>query len=326
METQNNSSLSRIESIDQFRGFAILLMVLANYLGNVEHVPPWLKHAPDVGLTIVDLVEPMFFFAIGLTYGLSVGRRVDHDGWSQTIEHFFRRFAALFGIGAFFTVGSVLAGVESCASSWDVLQTIAIAGLLTLAVVRLPTGFRTVVGLALLWGYQVLLDNYWLNDVLNSSNGGMQGTLGWTAMLILATVLADLFHRSSRMQRLYPWAAALTVVVGIGLSFLVPVSKHRISASYVLISVGICGLIFWGFHHFTDNSGVRLPLLSVWGKNPLLLYCLHNFLLSIFVLPGVPGWYTQAPSWLVVLQVSGLVGILSWVGWYLHRKNWVFSL
>ena len=35
-----------------FRGLAIVLMVLANYLARPAVVPGWLKHAPDAGLTV----------------------------------------------------------------------------------------------------------------------------------------------------------------------------------------------------------------------------------------------------------------------------------
>lgn len=42
---------SRNEAIDQFRGFAILLMVLADYLAGTAMMPAWLKHADDIGYT-----------------------------------------------------------------------------------------------------------------------------------------------------------------------------------------------------------------------------------------------------------------------------------
>ena len=64
----------RLEAIDQYRGFAILLMVLADYLVGANIVPAWLKHAPDAGYTVIDLIAPMFVFAIGLTFGLSFRR------------------------------------------------------------------------------------------------------------------------------------------------------------------------------------------------------------------------------------------------------------
>jgi hypothetical protein len=33
----------RLASIDRYRGFAILLMVLADYLSRIERVPAWLR-------------------------------------------------------------------------------------------------------------------------------------------------------------------------------------------------------------------------------------------------------------------------------------------
>ena len=66
-----NSNL-RFDAVDQFRGLAIVLMVLANYLAGVDIVPAWLRHAPDIGLTVIDLIAPFFIFAIGITYGISL--------------------------------------------------------------------------------------------------------------------------------------------------------------------------------------------------------------------------------------------------------------
>ena len=69
-------------------------MVLANYLGGIRVVPAWLKHAPDVGLTVADLIAPFFIFAIGLTYGLSARRRMQTAGKAKTVQHFLVRFFA----------------------------------------------------------------------------------------------------------------------------------------------------------------------------------------------------------------------------------------
>ena len=40
---------SRLASIDCFRGFAVLAMVLASYLFGTEALPAWLRHAPGTG-------------------------------------------------------------------------------------------------------------------------------------------------------------------------------------------------------------------------------------------------------------------------------------
>jgi hypothetical protein len=103
---------------------------------------------------------------------------------------------------------------------------------------------------------------------------------------------------------------------------LIPVSKHRISASYDLISLGLSGLIFSLFH----LTQARLPLLSAWGQNPILLYLLQYGLLLLFLLPSIPAWYIEAPLWLTGVQAITLVGILSWVAYKLRKRNFVFSL
>ncbi len=83
---------NRFHSIDLFRGLAILGMVLANYLAGVNWISPWFKHAPDAGYTVIDLVAPMFIFAIGLTYGRSFNHRLERDGAGLTYQHFITRF------------------------------------------------------------------------------------------------------------------------------------------------------------------------------------------------------------------------------------------
>ena len=45
----------RLASIDCFRGFSVLAMVLASYLLGTEDLSAWLRHAPDGRLTAVDL-------------------------------------------------------------------------------------------------------------------------------------------------------------------------------------------------------------------------------------------------------------------------------
>jgi predicted acyltransferase len=116
------------------------------------------------------------------------------------------------------------------------------------------------------------------------------------------------------------------LTVGVGLALAVPVSKNRVSASYVLITVGASALIFGLFHLLDSRWRLRLPVLSEWGKNALLLYLLHGVLIGVFALPAVPGWYVQAPPWLIALQATALLVALSGIGIYCNRRGWFLSL
>jgi len=320
------SSSSRIVAIDQFRGFAILLMVLANYLGGIRVVPAWLKHAPDVGLTVADLIAPFFIFAIGLTYGLSARRRTQAAGSSKTVAHFIVRFFALIGIGSLISAGEILFEIDHATINWGVLQAIGVAGLFSLPVIGWTWRRRLTLGLVLLAGYQILLDHGWRAKVLAQPHGGLYGAMGWTALLILATVLADGFHNEKSGHARFAGFTGLTLVLGLLLAVWVPISKNRISASYVLVSLGASGAVFAGFVGLARRCERRLDLLAAWGENPLLLYVLHFFLLALVVLPGVPRWYPEASVWLVSVQATALIAGLSLVAWQLHRKRWTFSL
>ena len=315
----------RLESIDEFRGFSILLMVLANYLAGPHIVPAWLKHAPDIGFTVIDIIAPMFIAAIGLTFGVSFRSRLIRDGRRATIEHFVFRNLALIGIGALLTVLENVWGL-SAGSDWGVLQAIGFAGLIALVFIAVPARLRWLVGLLLLVAYQFQLNSVWLATVLSSTHGGLEGALSWGAMLVMATSLGDLFHDVPRGRRWFPSVSAGVLILGLLLAVVVPVSKHRVSASYVLITLGASELIFWCFHTFDEHFGRSIPILREWGRNSLLLYIMHGFLLGIFVAPRISGWYELAPGWLVALQALFMVGTLSWVGWVLDRRHFHFSL
>jgi predicted acyltransferase len=65
-------------------------MVGGDYLGGVQVVPVFLRHAPDIGFTIADAVAPAFVFVIGLNYGPSFARRM-RQGPVPAQRHFLTR-------------------------------------------------------------------------------------------------------------------------------------------------------------------------------------------------------------------------------------------
>lgn len=312
------ASQGRDEAVDLFRGLAILLMVLVNYLAGVSLVPGWLKHAPDVGLTIADLVAPFFILAIGLTYGTSLRRRVDADGVPAAIRHAVGRYLGFLGIGAILSAGERLFGQGD--GVWGVLQAIGVAGLLSLPLAFVRSWLRAAIGLSILAAYQVALDRLWLSSVVGSAHGGILGSLAWAAMLILGTVLAD--QRSRDRGRLrFALGSAATLAGGLLVALVAPISKNRVSASYVLASLGAGGLLFALIELAVNRARLRVKALVWWGANPLLLYLAHELLLGIVVLPGVSWWYAEARPLLVACQALALLAMLTLLAWFAARRR-----
>lgn len=305
---------SRIISIDAFRGFAIIGMVLVNYAAQISWIPAILKHAPDIGITIADFIAPFFIFAIGLTYRQSFERRMEQGGYVKAAGRFAGRYLAIAGIGAIITAGEPLAGDFA---NWGVLQAIGMAGLVCILFVRLKTYVRLIIGIAMLVIYQMILDAFMLDTTLASSHGGLFGSVSWSAMLLLATALADVFRQSKSKYVIF---SIIVMALGIASTLLFPVSKNRVSLSYVLITLSAGALLFFIFDLIfkTEKSGA---FLVWWGANPLLLYVFHQILLGFIVLPGVPSWYQQAPWPLVLAQVVVLLGVLTAAGRALYKRG-----
>jgi predicted acyltransferase len=316
----------RLDSIDAFRGLAIAGMVIANFLAGVEWVPAWLKHAHDIGFTIIDLVAPMFIFAIGLTYASSAKRRFEQDGPWKATQHFITRFFAILGIGALLSAGEIALKLDGQTINWGVLQAIGAAGLITLIFIRTNTLTRLIAGLSILALYQFLLQRFWLAEVLASPHGGFLAAISWAGMLILATVLADLFHHSDKGVRKLALASLGSILIALLLTLWFPISKNRVSAPYVLLSLGLSGLLFSACHLLIEKFKLRLRLTLWWGRNPLVMYVLHMLLLGIVYLSDVPALYSQAAWWLVTLEGLAILAVLTWVAWRLDKQKQYVSL
>jgi predicted acyltransferase len=320
---------SRLTSIDGFRGAAVVLMVIGNYAAGIRWVPAALKHQPDIGMTVADVVAPWFIIAVALTVRLSMLRRTEQIGRGAAMSRFAVRCLSLIGIGAIITAGQAMSLSPDIILSWGVLQAIGAAGLLLLPFIFTPTWVRLLVALFYFTLYQILLDNVFLDIVIKSNHNGLLGSLSWGGLLMIGTVLADVFHGMKRFgQRLALLLASGAVSLGLGffLSIWFPISKHRASVSYMGLCLGISLLVFAIFHILLDRHAGWLPWLQRIGRNPLGLYIAHLLLLGIFAAPGVDIWYAGAPIWLSLIQLAIIMAIFIWLSVFLEKKRWIIKL
>jgi predicted acyltransferase len=299
----------------------VVLMAAGDYIGGVHAFPAWLKHAPDLGLTVADVVAPAFVFVIGLSYGTSFSRRARTRGTGAAYGHFAVRYLALLGIGAIISAGST--SVAGQPQDWGVLQALGIAGLLCLPLIRLSPATRLVAGLLMLVAYQVVVSQWALDTVLASTHGGLIGAVSWAALLVMATAVADAWREGAGTYLL--WCAGLAALALVSL-WVVPVSKHRVSPSYVLLCLAVSALAWFAVDAVTRAVARPAGLLAWWGENALALYLLHLLLLGVVGLPTAAWWYAEASLPLAFSQLAVILAVGSVVAWCLHAHGTRVSL
>lgn len=95
----------RIVSMDQFRGYTVLAMLVVNYVGKFKNSWEPLKH-DSFWMNYADIIMPAFIFAVGFSFRLTIIKRVPKVGAFKTYLSYIRRSFALLLISvAVFGVG-----------------------------------------------------------------------------------------------------------------------------------------------------------------------------------------------------------------------------
>ena len=95
-------AVSRLMSLDVFRGGTIAGMILVNNAGD-EQVSYWpLKHAAWNGWTPTDLIFPFFLFIVGVAMAFSFRSRIERgESREELLKHVLWRGLILFALGLF---------------------------------------------------------------------------------------------------------------------------------------------------------------------------------------------------------------------------------
>ena len=301
-------------AIDRFRGLTIILMVFVNDLSEAEGFPAIFRHAPhDHGMGLADLVSKFFIFAIAATYAMSFHKRVARDGKRDAYFHFVSRYFAIMGIGCLF---GVFAAAWTGDTLWSTLQTIGLAGLLTLLVIRFPWGMRAAAGVFVLAVYQSLY--YFLPDLFIGEIGAMFEGVVMGAALMLSTAMIDLFNKGRK-----PFLIGLGVLAAAAFGpLLLPgmyLTKEN-QITFILICVTIASAVYFLFDLVSKKVRPTRPgLLCWWGENPMLLYIFH------LMLTGAAMAIDPRPMSIAIPINIAILTALSLIAWGMHRKKFQIS-
>lgn len=155
---------SRLISLDAFRGFTIIGMIIVNTPGSWDYVFPPLRHAEWNGLTPTDLVFPFFLFIVGISIVLAYSKRVKSNAPKmEMVQKIIRRSIIIFALGI--ALNLISSNFEHFRIP-GVLQRIAIV-FLVCSLLFLFTKQRTQIwtGILLLVGYYLAMMLVWVPDV-----------------------------------------------------------------------------------------------------------------------------------------------------------------
>ena len=302
--------VSRLLSLDLFRGMTIAAMILVNNAGD-EPKSYWpLRHADWNGWTPTDLVFPFFLFIVGVAMAFSFSSRLKRgESHGQLFRHVLWRGLMLFAVGLF------LNGFPNqySLSSWrvyGVLQRIAVCYVIT-AVFALWADRRAwiVAAVGCLAGYWILMRYVpvpgfgvpthdiplldpdrnlvaWLDRRLLAGHlydhtrdpEGLISTIPALATSLLGLLTGD-WLRGPRPAKTKVAGMALFgfagVVAGEVCNLWFPINKKLWTSSFVLLTAGLAllclALCYWILDVKLWRGHWATPFL-VFGMNPIAAY------------------------------------------------------
>jgi predicted acyltransferase len=329
----------RIVAIDVVRGLAIVGMLLVNDAGIPDAMPRQLRHAPWQGLTVADLVFPLFLFTVGASMPFS--RRAQ------------RPAAVLRRVGGLVVLGSLLVSAKQLrlAPSTGVLQQIAGAYLLAWLALKLPRPAQLPAGAAVLvglwaaytfvpaggtrpgsWAPGANLADFVDDHVLGQfSEHGVLVMVASSVTLLTGVaagrVLRDRDGGGAVTGRLSALGVA-TLVAGVAAALVVPLSKPLWTPSYVLVTAGVAYLLTAAAHRLVDLGPGRRwarPLV-VLGSNALAAYAASVLLFAFLLKPWqadlvLPLGRLGGPSFAAVAYAAATVVVVWALAEWLYRRR-----
>ncbi|HML52988.1 MAG TPA: heparan-alpha-glucosaminide N-acetyltransferase domain-containing protein [Solidesulfovibrio magneticus] len=300
---------SRLPSVDALRGLAIAAMIVVNNPGDRRFVYPQLLHAHWHGLTLADVVFPLFLFLVGVCVALAINpdKARDAKGRFSLWRKILPRAAVLFALGlgenAYLRLSFEALRIPG------VLQRIAVVYLAAAWLQsRLSSRSLAVVASATLLGYWLLLAAVpvpghghpslamepnlqgWLDQLVLGRHiwkfgttwdpEGVLSTLPAIALGFIGVLAGRWLRRGSARPGRAGLFGLLMAAIGLAWNAVFPFNKSLCTSSFVLFTGGLGLLLLAVAHAVLDG---RPPAawarpLCILGRNPLFLYVTASFL------------------------------------------------
>lgn len=309
----------RLSSLDAFRGFTILGMILVNSPGDWDIAYSPLKHAEWNGATFADVIFPFFLFIVGVSIVLAYTRRLrENESRRKIMLKILQRTILIFGIGLLLNLGQDGFGNLRITG---VLQRIAVVFFFGV-LLFLYTGFRTqiILGSAILMLYWLAMklvpvpgigtgilepgqnlaawiDTQWLPGRMFRETWDPEGILSTLPAIVTCItgmvagrIIISAQAPEKKLVLLFMAGFLLFLSGGIW-NWFFPLNKNLWTSSFVLFTSGLAMMALAGFIWMVDVLGHRRwsNLFIVFGTNAITAYVLHGLLKAPFILINVGG-------------------------------------
>jgi predicted acyltransferase len=306
--------MTRLRSLDVFRGLTVAAMVIVNNPGDWSTVYWPLLHAEWDGWTPTDLIFPFFLFIVGTSIGLGTRQ--------ATVATILRRGAIIWGLGLFlaafpfFNLSTVRVTGVLARIAWCYVP----AALLARAVASHPDRRRIVrtIVVALLSIYWILLAavpfpggaagdlspagniGAWLDRAIFGAHlwrggdwdpEGLLSTMPAIATTMIGLIagwfIAETTSPRALVRGLLTWGL-IGIVLGLVASMRLPINKNLWTSSYVLFTAGLAAACFAVCYWLCDTrespltTTITEPFVAL-GRNAILLFVLSGLLAKTLI-------------------------------------------
>jgi predicted acyltransferase len=312
----NNVKNQRLTSLDFFRGFAILGMILVNFVGDNSYSQ--LKHATWHGFTFADTIFPFFLWIIGVSIVFSFTKKLDQGLNNKEILFLIlKRSLILFLLGLFLNLFPYFD--FSSFRIMGVLQRIALTYLFAgIIFLYLKQKWQIIVNISLLIFYILILfyvpvpgygagvldqdgnvvqyvDKLILKDRMYNENFEPEGILSTLPALttVLFGILAGNLLISKKLNKVYLMFLNSfgLIILGLIMNLFLPINKNLWTSSFSIFMSGLAFLIFSISYCVIEIKNYKkwsLPFVII-GMNSITLYMisiLFGILINLIKING----------------------------------------
>jgi len=273
----------RYKWVDVYRGIAVLFMVTLHFFVNIFPVSPipFLNYEVRGVISIGDMAIALFLFISGVSTYLSISQRKKSESEDDAVKRVVIRYARIFAIGLLLDILLICLAD----SVWWVLETISLAGLLSLFFIpdcfswKMKVSSILIIGLC--YSYITSIPAVY-SLALAFPNGGILGSVPMSGIVLLGYMSGEFIMKKRRQSlNFFIIAGIVLLLAGFILSRFITYDRWIGTLPFVILSSGFSILLMVAVYWLVEMKGISSTILSDFGQSALLIFALNYPVLAL---------------------------------------------